>query len=289
MPHTRSSHGLLAIYPHITSRDRQLMALLDHHQVLTTNHITRLFFRAPRTARHRLAELFGLGLVDRFRFARSGGGTDPYHWVLGVAGQRFQAATRGELEPTARAASQRIARLSANPRLHHLLTVNEFFVRLGEHARRHDGGALDRWWSEQQAKQFKSSKAIINPDGHGLWTRGGQTAGFWLEADTGSEALTRVVTKLDGYRKFAAGGGPRYPVLFWLASPIREEHLHRLLRHEPSGVTTVTATQDADPAQAVWLPSDGTQRVALEQLPSFHGSNNPSNPNFVNGVLHLGA
>jgi hypothetical protein len=289
MPHIRSSHGLLAIYPHITVRDRQLMTLLDHHQVLTTDHITRLFFLAPRTARHRLAELLGLGLVDRFRFARTGGGTDPYHWVLGHEGQRFQAAARGEPEPSVRAASQRISRLSANPRLTHLLTVNEFFVRLGEHARRHDGASLDRWWSEQQAKQFKSSKAMINPDGHGLWTRDERTAGFWLEADTGSEPLTRVIGKLDGYRRFNTDSGPRYPLLFWLSSPIREENLHRLLRAEPGGVTVVTATQDADPAQAVWLPGDGTQRVRLEQLPSSHGSNNPSNPNYVEGVLHLGA
>lgn len=287
MPHTRSSHGLLAIYPHITSRDRQLMTLLDHHQVLTTDHITRLFFLAPRTARHRLAELLALELVDRFRFARTGGGTDPYHWVLGHAGQRFQAASRGEPEPSPRASSQRISRLSASPRLHHLLTVNEFFVRLGEHAGRRDEAQLDRWWSEQQAKQFKSSKAAINPDGHGLWSRGGQTAGFWLEADTGTEPLTRVVAKLDGYRRFNTDSGPRYPVLFWLASQTREEHLHRLLRAEPAGVVTVTATQDANPAQAVWLPGDSTQRVALEQLPSFHGHNTPSNPNFVDGVLHL--
>jgi hypothetical protein len=288
MPHTRSSHGLLAIYPHITGRDRQLLQLLDDHQVLTTDHITRLLFIAPRTTRHRLAELLGLGLLDRFRFARSGGGTDPYHWVLGYQGQRFQAAVHGEPEPTARASRQRIARLSANPRLSHLLLVNEFFVRLAEHARRRPEAFLDRWWSEQGSKQFKSSKVVINPDGHGLWTRNETTAGFWLEADTGTEPLTRVLSKLDGYRRFAAGGGPRYPVLFWVASPIREEHLHRLLRQEPGGVTTVTATHDTDPAEAVWLPGDGTQRVRLEQLPSFHGSNSPANPNFVDGVLRLG-
>ena len=288
MPHARSTHGLLAIYPHITGRDRQLMALLDDHQVLTTDHITRLFFLAPRTCRHRLGELLALGLLDRFRFNRAGGGTDPYHWVLGHTGQRFQAAARGEPEPTTRASSQRIARLSANPRLTHLLAVNEFFVRLAEHARAHPHTALDRWWSEAASQQFKSSKVMINPDGHGLWTDNGTTMGFWLEADTGSEPLTRVVSKLDGYRRLAAGGGPRYPVLFWLASPTREEHLHQLLRQEPSGVTVVTATADANPAEAVWLPTDGHDRVPLVQLPSFHGSNSPANPNFRDGVLHLG-
>ena len=286
---TRSVHGLLAIYPHITGRDRQIMQLLDDHQVLTTDHLTRLFFHAPRTCRHRLAELRDLGLLDRFRFARPGGGTDPYHWVLGHEGQRFQAATRGEPEPTARARSQRIARLSANPRLTHLLIVNEFFVRLAEHARRHPHTALDRWWSETASQAFKSTRVVINPDGHGLWTVAEHTVGFWLEADTGSEPLTRVISKLDGYRRFAAGGGPRYPVLFWLSSPTREEHLHRLLRQQPGNVTTVTATGDTNPAEAVWLPTDGQDRVRLVQLPTFHGTNSPANPNFRDGVLHLGA
>ena len=206
---TRSTHGLLAIYPHITGRDRKIMQLLDDHQVLTTDHITRLFFHSARTCRHRLAELLGLGLLDRFRFARPGGGTDPYHWVLGHEGQRFQAAARGEPEPTARASSQRTARLSANPRLHHLLIVNEFFVRLAEHTRRHPKTALTRWWSETAAQQFTSTKTMITPDGHGLWQVDEHTAGFWLEADTGTEPLTRLVAKLDKYRRFAAGGGAR--------------------------------------------------------------------------------
>jgi len=289
MPHARSTHGLLAIYPHITGRDRQVMALLDDHHVLTTDHLTRLFFHAPRTCRHRLGELLDLGLVDRFRFARPGGGTDPYHWVLGHAGQRFQAAAKGEPEPTARASSQRIARLSASPRLTHLLIVNEFFVRLAEHARRHPDTALDRWWSEKDTQQFKSTRVIINPDAHGLWTAQGRTAGFWLEADTGTEPLTRVVSKLDGYRRFTTDGAPRYPVLFWLSSPTREEHLHRLLRQEPTGVTIVTATQDTNPAEAVWLPADSHDRVSLEQLPSFHGDNSPKNPNFRKGVFDLGS
>ncbi|WP_117214362.1 replication-relaxation family protein [Allorhizocola rhizosphaerae] len=284
---TRSAHGLLAIYPHITSRDRKILQLLDDHQVLTTDHITRLFFHSPRTCRHRLSELLGLGLLDRFRFARPGGGTDPYHWVLGHEGQRFQAAARGEAEPTARASSQHIARLSANPRLQHLLTVNEFFVRLAEHDRWHPAATLVRWWSEAAIKPFQT-RILVRPDGHGLWTVGERTVGFWLEADTGSEPLTRVIAKLETYRKVPANGGPRYPVLFWLASSTREEHLHRLLRTEYADVLTATATHDTNPAEAVWLPGDGHDRVRLEQLPTFHGPPGADNPNYSNGVLVLG-
>jgi hypothetical protein len=284
MAHQRP-HGLLAIYPHITTRDRQLLELLHDHQVLTTDQIHRLLFRARRTCLIRLAELRDLGLLERFRFSRPDGGTFPWHWTLGHDGQRFQAAARGDTEPTTRASRQRIIRLSASPNLTHLLSVNEFFVRLAEHARWHPDARLDRWWSETVThKQF----IHVQPDGHGLWTVRGRTVGFWLEADTGTEPLTRVITKLDKYRSLAAGGGARYPVLFWLASPQREEHLHHLLRQEEADVPTATTTDDANPAEAVWLPGDGHDRLRLDQLSSFHGRANAANPNYREGILDPG-
>ena len=77
-------------------------------------------------------------------------------------------------------------RLSANPHLAHLLTANEFFVRLTAYARQHPEARLDRWWSESlTTKQFRT----ITADGHGLWSVGDATVGFFLEADTGTEPL----------------------------------------------------------------------------------------------------
>src|SRR4051812_9217824 len=226
MPLSRTA-SLLAIYPHITSRDRLLLQLLDDHQVLTTGQIHRLLFAARRTCQIRLNELAALGLVERFRFSRDGGGSHPWHWTLGHNGHRFQAAAHQRPEPTARASNQTVQRLSANPHLTHLVLTNEFFVRLTAHARRHHEARLDRWWSEQvTTKQYRT----ITADGHGLWTASGVTVGFFLEADTGSEPLGRLVAKLDRYAQLARRGGPRYPVLFWLGSEQREEHLHRLLR-----------------------------------------------------------
>jgi hypothetical protein len=286
MPPTRSSPELLPIYPHLTDRDRNLLQRLDEHQVLTTGQIHRLLFHARRTCQLRLNELRALGLVDRFRFPRTGGGSHPWHWTLAQRGQQFQAATAGRPEPTARASAQRVHRLSASPRLPHLLLTNEFFVRLAVHARHHPVSRLDRWWSEQIAtNQFLT----VRPDGHGLWTDGGATVGFFLEADTGTEPLTRVVGKLDAYIRLTVSGGPRYPVLFWLGSPAREAHLHHLLR-ERSGrtsqpVAVATATHDDDPAGPVWLPVDGYRRVPLIALPSDHGRPHAGNPTFGDRAL----
>lgn len=283
MPQSRST-GLLAIYPHITSRDRQLLQLLDDHHVLTTDQIHRLFFLARRTCQIRLGELHSLGLLDRFRFARNGGGSQPWHWTLGHNGHRFQAAARNRPEPTARTSRQTMQRLSANPNLTHLLTANEFGVRLSAYARRHPQARLDRWWSEATATaRFRT----IKPDGHGLWSIGGTTVGYWLEVDTGTEPLGKVVAKIDKYLLLARNGGPRYPVLFWLHSEEREEHLHAHLGGRRPEVAAATATHGSDPAEAVWLPAGDTQRVPLIELPSDHGQPVAANANFDDDAVFV--
>lgn len=272
-----STASLLAIYPHITPRDRLLLQLLDDHQVLTTGQIHRLLFTARRTCQLRLAELAALDLVERFRFSRVGGGSHPWHWTLGHNGHRFQAAAHQRSEPTLRTSRQIVARLSANPHLAHLVLANEFFVRLTEYTRRHPEARLDRWWSEQvTAKQYRT----ITPDGHGLWSVSDATVGFFLEADTGTEPLGRVVAKLDKYAKLTKQGGPRYPVLFWVGSELREDHLHQHLRAEPRTVRLATSTHDSDPAGKVWLPGGATGRVRLIELPSDHGEPVAGNPTY---------
>lgn len=110
---------------------------------------------------------------------------------------------------------------------------------------------------------------------------------FWLEADTGTEPLGRLIGKLDRYAALTRRVGIRYPVLFWLGSAAREEHLHRLLRGRRGDVLVATATHETDPAQAVWLPGGATGRVGLAQLPTDHGQPVADNPNFDDGVFVL--
>lgn len=284
MDTSTSASQLLAIYPHLTRRDRDLLALLDDHQVLTTGQIHRLSFQALRTCQIRLAELRGLGLLERFRFARPFGGSEPWHWTLGLAGARFQAAVTGRAAPTERAHREHVLRLSASPKLTHLLATNEFFVRLHHTARVDTSVRLDRWWSERVST---ARFLTVKPDGHGLWTTGGHTIGFFLECDLGTEALPRLVAKLEAYARLTRSGGPRYPVLFWLPNAEREANLQQALRRQVSSVPVATATHDADPTEAVWLPTDGWQRVRLADLPNDHGRDNARNPNWRDGQLDL--
>ncbi|RZU76040.1 protein involved in plasmid replication-relaxation [Micromonospora kangleipakensis] len=279
-----STYNLLLIYPHLTDRDRWLLHLLDEHQVLTTDQIHRLAFRAERTCQIRLVELRALDLLDRFRFARADGGSHPWHWVLGLAGTRFQAAVTRRPSPTERSHRERLLRLSASPTLTHLVAVNEFFVRLHHAARTSADTSLDRWWSEAMAaRQFLT----VHPDGHGLWTTAARTVGFFLECDRGTESLPRLVAKLGRYADLVRRGGPRYPVLFWLPPGGREAHLQHALRRMDLPVPVATATHDTDPAAAGWLPADAWRRVNLTELPSDHGRDHPRNPNWRDGELDL--
>jgi hypothetical protein len=288
----RRQRSPLADHPHLTGRDRAILGLLDDHQAMTADQLARVFFTHLRTCQLRLNVLRGLDLLDRFRFARPYGGTEPWKWVLGTAGARFQAAATARPAPTDRAHREHLLRLSANPALGHLLTVNEFFTRLHHTARtttvstRPTGKTMrvERWWSERAATaRFPG----IQPDGHGVWTAHAATVGYFLEVDLGSDNLSRLVGKLPGYTRLAASGGPVYPVLFWLGSPERETNLQQLLRTDPPPVPVATATHDTDPAGAVWLPVDGWQRVRLDQLPSDHGPHVAGNPNWVGGRLDL--
>jgi hypothetical protein len=156
----------------------------------------------------------------------------------------------------------------------------------------------------------------IRPDGHGLWQAAGHTVGFFVEYDTGTENLARLVTRLASYDRLAHAGGPAYPVLFWLHSPIRETNLHHALADARTRCPVATAARTAHaahaahaagaagaagaadpqhpaprgPAASVWQPAGGRagRRVALHELGGDHGPDSPVNPNWAGGHLVLG-
>jgi hypothetical protein len=239
---------------------------------------------------HRLHQLHSLELLDRFAPPRNRrqGGSGPTHWTLGRLGFDLHAAgLRGTFTSTG-AARQRLAHLAESPTLHHLLGVNGFFTDLLAHARTHPHTRLQRWWSEPEAaRRFVG----IHPDGHGLWRDDARVVGFFLEYDTGSEDLPRLVEKLAAYERLArgGGGGPIYPVLFSLHSADREVHLHDALGTVASRCPIATTVRPATPAGPVWalVGHDPQQRRCLADLDSDHGPDHPRNPNWHAGRLHL--
>jgi Replication-relaxation len=254
----------------LTERDHHILALVAEHHVLTTDHLTALAFPSRDRAEQRLRILSRRDVVARFRPCVRPGSAE-WRYVLGYTGAAIVAARHGVSPPRPAAHAARMLRLAQNPRLGHLLGVNGFFASLARQARASQGSSLDAWWSE--ARATKACGELARPDGLGVWREEGRQAQFFLEYDTGTESLDRLVAKLSGYRDVIDAGGPACPVLFWLPSAIREANLRRQLGPAPPvQVATASAdaarAADASPAGQVWLRAGDNRRRKLAELPA---------------------
>jgi len=262
-----------ALAARLTARDRWLLRMLLEHRVLTTGQITSLAFGTTRAATARMTVLYQLRAVDRFR-PLAPAGSSPLHFILDEAGAAVIAAEDGTTAAELGYRRDRTAAIAYSPRLAHDTGANSVFTALAAAARASGGRAtLDCWWGERRCAATWGECA--RPDGYGRWTQRppGQppaTADFFLEYDTGTEDLPRLVAKLAGYAALAARTGITTPVLFWLPSPGREAALRA--RHAgppPHGTpgasaaqipgvpvaTTAPGTSHRGPAGAAWLPA----------------------------------
>ncbi|MEV5691975.1 replication-relaxation family protein [Micromonospora globbae] len=265
----------------LTSRDRLLLSWLAEHYLLSTRQVTKALFPSGRSARLRLTLLHRIAAVDRFVDTTAAGSTQ-YLYALGPLGLLLNRdAYHDPDNPAAkppRSSRDRADRIVGSRKLRHLLGVNDFFTDLLAHARTHPHARLERWWSEQHTTDAYGA-AGVQPDGHGIWTVGDATVGFFLEHDNGTEPLGRVLAKLRAYERVTQFG-PRYPVLLWLPSPGRERNLLNALAGTSTAMPVATAVHGADPAGCVWtLTSDPGRLRHLHELPSDHGPHAATNPN----------
>ncbi len=267
-PARRRAIDPLAVIGVVTGRDRHIIETLAEHQVLTSHQLAEMAFPSRDVAQRRLLRLYQLKVLDRFRWYTTAG-SQPWHYTLGIVGAELIAAAGATTPPRPGQLRERQARLATSPRLGHLLGVNGFFTALAGHARTHTDTALDTWSSEARCAEHYGR--IVRPDGSGTWTEHGRQLSFFLEYDTGTEPIRRLVDKLPGYANLARAGGPTGTVLFWLPSTAREAHLRDALGPN-SGVPVATtaatwaAATGACPADAVWLPARSQARRRLADL-----------------------
>jgi predicted transcriptional regulator len=282
------SDPVLQVQASLTERDHLLLFWLADHGLLTSDQIANALYPSLDYAQRRLRRLTALGVIGRFRPQKPDGGSYPYHYVLDQLGVDVVAAQRGEEPPRRTQARDRRRHLTSRANLPHLLGVNQFFTDLSGYARTHPEAEahLERWWpasrcqqmgalahSEQFSPETWGYIPSIRPDGHGIWAENGQRVFFFLEYDTGTESLPRLVDKLTGYRalerKLRHTNG--WPVLFWLHSSARERNLHHLLTQIKPAVPVATGARDfahltgRTPAEAVWHlhgHSEGPLRLA---------------------------
>ena len=250
----------------VTDRDRWIAAAVHEHRVLTSHQLATLAFDSIRGAQRRLTALTRLGVLDRFRPAMLTGSA-PGHYVLGPVG--------AALLSTPDHAVRCLGLPADSPILRHTIGVNSLYVDLAT-AQQHDPGVrLERWWGERTCIAWWGRHA--RPDAYGRWTSADSTGrnrrvDFFVEFDTGSENLPRVVAKLDGYRRLAASTGITTPILFCLPNTEREANLHerltgRLLDRTPVATTTnAILAAVAHPGDQVWLSNAANARVGLVDL-----------------------
>jgi hypothetical protein len=270
----RSPALAAALAARLTARDRWLLRMICEHRVLTTGQITQLAFGTTRTCTARMAALYRYRAVDQFRPLATTG-SSPLHFILDEAGAQLLAAEDGITTADLGYRRDRATAIALSPRLAHDVGANGVFTALAAAARASGGqAALDCWWSERRCAAAWGDHA--RPDGYARWReqRTGQrpaVTDFFLEYDTGTEPLTRLIAKLAGYAALAARTGITTPVLFWLPSPRREAALHARLAGPPPpgtrdaataaqipGVPVATAapgTSPEGPAEAAWLPA----------------------------------
>lgn len=260
--------GAISAERQLTERDHQLLDLLADHQVLTTEQIARLLFASPDVARKRLVLLTRRGVLARFRACQRPG-SQSWRYTLGPLGAIIHAAAADRPLPTAAKTHEKTLKLARSPRLQHLLGVNDFFVNLATHARAHDGCALTEWLSERDVTD--ACARIVRPDGYGQWRENGRSIGFFLEYDTGTETLDRLVGKLDGYRDLVEAGINR-PVLFVLPGGKRQANFHDLAANPdiagrvPVATTTGDDIATASAAGRIWLLLADPARYCLIDL-----------------------
>jgi predicted transcriptional regulator len=248
----------------LTERDREILRLLSHHRVFTTEQLTEVFFTNPTTARHRLTELHRLRLVDRFKPRRWLNDCAPYHYVLGQMGAMVVAAERDEDLDKLRWRADKALAIGSSQRLNHLVGVNGFFTGLIAESRQKPGAHLVEWWSERQCDEWYGT--LVRPDGLGVWREDGVGLDFFLEYDRGTETLERVADKLEGYEKLEAASAESSWILFRLRSVRREAGIRRVLAGVTVPVATAAPAAGQRPHEAIWLPlgKSGPRRRLIE-------------------------
>lgn len=268
----------------LTARDRWITRVLAEHRVLPSPQIAEIAFPSRRAANHRLHKLYTWRVVDRFQpyIAR---GRAPMCYVLDTAGANVLCDEDGLNPKDLKFRPERSVGIAYSLRLQHLLGVNSFFVVLTATALA-GKGQLTAWWSENRcARHFGDH---VRPDGYGRWRAAEHEIEFFLEWDTGSYALPRFASKLDGYTSLTAATHIITPLLCVFASAARESNARRqLVEHQratnsqqlPIATTTTQHLRTAgSPADQVWLPLHHTEagRYPLTDLASVWALDAPT-------------
>lgn len=242
-----------------------LLVLLDHHRVLTTNQLARATTTPERTVRYRLDRMREVGLVDCVRPGRETGSA-PAHWWLRPAGARLVSGT----------ALAEGRRAPSGLHVAHAAAIGEVWLALREHGPG-AGVQLDDWWSDRAGWQewdtsagYPGRQRRLTPDAVAHLRLATDTvlgdAAAFIEVDLATMTQVLLREKLARYLDYAAaraweGRHPHCPPLLLLTTtPTRAATFARAAaklvdeQTDEDGLVVAACGLVRDPAPAVTEP-----------------------------------
>ena len=239
-------------------RDRNIMEIVNRLRVVSSSHLSRLFFaelregRSRTTARtrtlRRLVAWRVLCPLPRHQ-GGYGGGSDVQCYALDSAGQRLVAQWQ-----QAEGAGVRVRRPGGpgERTLQHILGVSELYVSLTELGRS-AGFTVAAFEAEPGCWWPNGLGGYVKPDAYALLVCGPVRDHWWIEHDRATEGLPTIRRKVETYVDFLRRGqlGPGRVVPRVLVSTITEQRraaVATLVRHLPSPAGELVRVTHADHA-----------------------------------------
>lgn len=247
----------------LSARDREIVKIVNRLRVISSRHLSCLFFadlregRSRTTARtrvlRRLVAWRVLCPLER-RTGGHGGGSGAQCYALDSAGQRLVAAWQ-----QAEGADVRVRRPGApgERTLRHILGVSELYVSLVELSRS-AGFTVAVFEAEPGCWWPTGLGGVLKPDAYALLTCGSVRDHWWIEHDQATEGLPTIRRKVETYVDFLRRGqlglGGVVPrVLVSTITEPRRAAVAALVRHLPlPAAELVRVAQATDAAQAMY-------------------------------------
>lgn len=193
-----------------TERDIELFEAVYRHGVMTRTNIQDYFgWDCVSDVNRRLRKLFDAGYLDR-RFLPRTFGPTPAVYLIGNEGVKILVESTKLAVNTVNRRRYRFKNVSDNL-LPHELMITDFACLLKATFRRYPGCGLLDWKSEEeiigQCNIIEGGADIeLKPDSYGSYHLHKTLFNFFLEADLGTEPISRIQKKVELYRSFKASG-----------------------------------------------------------------------------------
>lgn len=194
----------------LTERDTELFEALYSHGVMTRTHIqTYLDWDCVSDINRRLRKLYDAGFVDR-RFLTRKFGPTPAVYMLGNEAVKLLGKQKDFKKADLNRRRYRFKKLSDNLLPHELL-ITDFACLLKSTLRRYSGCGLYKWECDEEIVDRCNiieggADVELKPDAYGSYHLHKTLFNFFLEADLGTESLSRIQKKVELYRSFKASG-----------------------------------------------------------------------------------